>query len=116
MPANDQETASPGTGRRRDSGSFGTAGGDPQAQYERHRQAFLAWATHVDDSTPSPAGLGSRGLAGLLTADGGEWTVHVVAAAPRRWTGAVDSRVTALLDAYRLILRSASQGHAVMTQ
>ena len=92
------------------------AGGDPQAEYERHRQAFLAQATHVDDPTPVPAGLGSRGLAGLLTADAGAWTVHVVAAAPRRWTGAADSRMTALLDAYRLILRSASPGHAVITQ
>jgi hypothetical protein len=92
------------------------AGGDPQAQYERHRQAFLAQAIHVDDPTPAPAGLGSRGLAGLLTADAGAWIVHIVAATPRRWTGAADSRVTALLDAYRLILRSASPDHAGITQ
>jgi hypothetical protein len=92
------------------------AGGDPQAQYERYRQAFLAQAARVAGPSPATAGLGARGLAGLLMADGGAWTVHVVAAAPRRWTGAADSRVTALLDAYRLILRSASPSHVVITQ
>ena len=97
--------ASTGARPLRDPASFGLAGGRPQAEYERHRLAFLA-ATQADDHTRPPVGLGLQGLAGLLHASNGEWTVCVVAAAPRRWTGAVDSRLTALLEAYRVIRRS----------
>src|SRR5712691_7942137 len=50
--ARERESASPGPDRLWDPGSFCTAGGDPQVQYERHRLAFLAWATDVDERSP----------------------------------------------------------------
>ena len=98
----------------RDPESFCAAGGQPQAEYERRRLAFLVATTQGDDDTWPPVGLlGQQGLAGLLLASGGAWTVCVVAAAPRRWTGAVDSRLTALLEAYRLIRRSTDRNRGL---
>ena len=103
--ANDGEMAPAGVRALTDPKRFWAAGGHLQAEYERRRLAFLAATTQADDTGP-PVGLGPQGLAGLLLAGGGVWTVCVVAAAPRRWTGAVDSRLTALLEAYRVIRRS----------
>ena len=97
----------------RDPRSFCAAGGHLQAEYERRRRAFLVATMQADEAGGRPVGLGQQGLAGLLLASGGEWTVCVVAAAPRRWTGAVDSRLTALLEAYRVIRRSTDRSRGV---
>ena len=108
-----------GAGSRLDPGRFGVAGGPAQAEYERRRAAFLDWDRQQDSARtlPCPAGLGIAGLAGLLTRPAAEWTVHCVAARPSRWTGAVDARMTALGEAYRLILQAASRrGTPVTTQ
>ena len=88
-----------------DPGRFCVAGGPAQAEYERRRAAFLGWDRR--EGAARPAVLGLAGLAELLTRPAGEWTVHCVAARPSRWTGAVDARMTALDEAYRLILRAA---------
>ena len=98
-----------------DPGRFHVAGGPAQAEYERRRAAFLSWDNRAGAARPS--GLGLAGLAGLLTRPAAEWTVHCVAARPSRWTGAVDTRMTALDEAYRLILGAApSRGAPVTSQ
>lgn len=86
-------------------GRFCVAGGPAQAEYELRRAAFLGWDSR--EGVARPVGLGLAGLAGLLTCPATEWIVHCVAARPSRWTGAVDTRMTKLDEAYRLILRAA---------
>ncbi len=96
-------------------GGFHVAGGPAQAEYERRRSAFLGWDSRA--GAARPAGLDLAGLAGLLTRPAAEWPVRCVAARPSRWTGTVDTRMTALDEAYRLILRAApSRGTPVTTQ
>src|SRR6266508_2345730 len=89
--------------------TFITVGDVVQRQYEARRLAFLIWASRDGDRSDPPPGLGAHGLAGLVAPTEDRWILRCVAAPRRPWAGAADSRATALLAAYRLLLGAAAE-------